>query len=122
MVGIAKGLHDLRVVIINGKVVWCHVREPQEGKLLANAAQGGKLTEVDYELVSESIREIVKTISEKFYKKYDNPIYSLDFGMGADGIPRIFEINDQIGFPQVGMKNKDKFLSELILNFKSRLL
>jgi hypothetical protein len=119
--GIVKGMHDLRVVIINGKVVWCHVREPHPGKLLANAAQGGKLTEVDYAKAAESIKEIVSIISKKFYEKYDNPVYSLDFGMGADGVPKIFEINDQIGFPLPEMKNKDKFLEELILNFKSKI-
>jgi hypothetical protein len=119
--GIVRGFHDLRVVIINGKVVWCHVREPAEGKFLANAAQGGTLTEVDYAQVPESIRIIVKTISERFSEKYDNPIYSLDFGMGADGVPKIFEINDQIGFPLREMKNKGNFLSELIKNFKLKL-
>jgi len=119
--GLAPGKHDLRVVIINGKVVWCHVRSPIGESFLANAAQGGNLVEVDYEKVPTNIKDIVEKISKSFYEKYDNPIYSLDFGVGKDGRPVIFEINDQIGFPKWEMKNRDNFLFSLIENFKSKL-
>jgi hypothetical protein len=119
--GLAPGKHDLRVVIINGEVVWSHVRSPIGESFLANAAQGGNLTEVDYEKVPSNIKDIVEKISEMFYEKYDNPVYSLDFGVGKDGRPVIFEINDQIGFPKWEMKNRDNFLFSLIENFKSKL-
>lgn len=119
--GITPGMHDLRVAVVNGEVAWCHVRVPAPGSFLANAAQGGFLTEVDYENVPESIKKIVAQVSEKFYQKYDNPIFSLDFGMNKDGTPLIFEINDQIGFPKWEMKNRDIFLNALISNFRSKL-
>jgi glutathione synthase/RimK-type ligase-like ATP-grasp enzyme len=119
--GIVSGKHDLRIVIINGKVVWCHVREPVGKSFLANAAQGGNLTEVDYAKVPASVKSIVEKISKLFYSKFDNPVYSLDFGIDKDGTPKIFEINDQIGFPKWEMKNRDNFLFSLIDNFKSKL-
>jgi glutathione synthase/RimK-type ligase-like ATP-grasp enzyme len=119
--GIARGKHDLRIVVINGKVVWCHVREPMGESFLANAAQGGNLTEIDYEKVPESVKVIVETVSKLFSERFDNPIYSLDFGIGADGTPKIFEINDQIGFPKWDMKNRDNFLFSLIDDFKGKL-
>lgn len=119
--GVTLGMHDLRVAIVNGKAVWCHVRVPPEGTFTANAAQGGILTEVDYEKVPGEIKKIVSDISEVFKKEFDNPIYSLDFGLGKDGKPYIFEINDQIGFPKWEMKNRDIFLKELVGNFKSKL-
>jgi len=118
---ITPGKHDLRIVVINGEVVWCHVRVPAKGSLLANAAQGGNLAEVDYVKVQESVKNIVDIISKKFYKKYDNPIFSIDFGINENGVPKIFEINDQIGFPRWDMKNRDIFLNALVLNFKSKL-
>jgi glutathione synthase/RimK-type ligase-like ATP-grasp enzyme len=118
---LTPGRHDLRVVVINGDVVWCHVRVPKEGTLLANAAQGGNLTEVDYNKVPESVKKIVKLISKDFYKEYDNPIFSLDFGIDKDGTPKIFEINDQIGFPRWEMKNRDVFLKALVQNFSSKI-
>ena len=115
------GSHDLRVVIINNKVVWSHIRVPAEGKFLANAAQGGNLTEIDYDKVPEDVKKIVKEISNRFYKKYDNPVFSIDFGINEKGEPKIFEINDQIGFPRWEMKNRDIFLKALIENFKSKI-
>jgi len=119
--GIAHGMHDLRIVVVNGKPVWCHVREPADGSLLANAAQGGSLTEVDYEKVPESIKKVVQKVSEIFSKKFDNPIYSLDFGVDKSGKPRIFEINDQMGFPKWEMEKRDIFLQGLVENFKGKL-
>lgn len=119
--GIASGLHDLRVAIVNGKPVWCHVRTPAAGSFKANVAEGGTLTEVDYQRVPGSIKEIIDEITPKFSKKYDNPTYSLDFGIGKDGKPKIFEINDQIGFPRWEMKNREVFLAELVENFKQKL-
>src|SRR3989344_5222231 len=119
--GIVSGMHDLRVVIINGEVVWCHVREPIGESFLANAAQGGNLTEVDYGKIPESIKDIVENISKEFYKKYDNPVYSLDFGVGKNGVPKIFEINDQMGFPKWEMKNRDNFLNFLVKNMADKL-
>jgi glutathione synthase/RimK-type ligase-like ATP-grasp enzyme len=120
--GLTSGSHDLRIVIVNGKVVWCHVRVPAEGSLLANAAQGGNLTEVDYRNVPSSVKDIVNKVINMFTQKFDNPVYSLDFGIGKEGTPYIFEINDTMGFPKWGMKNRDVFLKALMENFKSKLL
>jgi glutathione synthase/RimK-type ligase-like ATP-grasp enzyme len=119
--GITPGNHDLRIVIVNGKPVWCHVRVPARGKLLANAAQGGTLTEVDYEKVPVSVKNVVNKVSALFSSKFYSPIYSLDFGIGTNGRPYIFEINDQIGFPKWGMENRDLFLNSLITNFKRKM-
>ncbi len=118
--GITSGFHDLRVVIANKKPIWCHVRVPQKGTYKANVGQGGSLTEVDYNQVPESVKKVVKEVSQKFFKEFDNPIYSLDFGLEKEK-PYIFEVNDQIGFPLPDAKGKDNFLNELIDNFKSKI-
>lgn len=115
------GKHDLRVVVINNKVVWSHIRVPAKGKFLANAAQGGRLTEINYDKVSKEVKKIVREVSNRFYRKYDNPIFSIDFGINEKGDPMIFEINDQIGFPRWEMKNRDTFLRALMENFKSKI-
>lgn len=119
---IVSGRHDLRVVVINKKIVWSHVRIPPMDSLKANVAGGGSLKEVDPEILPDKVVNIVNLIARDFYGKYDNPVFSVDFGINEKGDPKIFEFNDQIGFPLPDMKNKDKFLSELILNFKSKLL
>lgn len=118
---IADGRHDLRVAVVNGKAVWCHVRTPKDGNLIANAAQGGSVKEVSYEVVPVAVKKIVDEISEIFSKKYGNTIYSIDFGVGPDGVAKVFEINDQIGFPRIEMSTKDNFLKGLVENFKDKL-
>lgn len=119
--GITNGMHDLRIVIINGTPALCHVRVPAEGSFLANAAQGGNLTEINYQDVPEKINDVVSRVSKIFSERFNNPIYSLDFGIGNNGKPYIFEINDQMGFPKWEMKNRDLFLQEVIKNIKTRL-
>jgi len=118
---IVSGIHDLRVAIVNQKPVWCHVRIPPQGSFKANAAAGGTLIEVDYDLVPEMVKRIVKKIAKEFYQEFDNPIFSLDFGLDKNGQPWLYEINDQIGFPRWEMKKRDLFLKELIKNFKEKL-
>jgi len=111
----------LRVVITNGRVVWCHVRTPARGEFTANVARGGTIREIDYQKqVPETVKKIVAKIAPIFYRQYDNPVFSLDFGMSPDG-PRIFEINDRMGFPRWEMKNRDTFLNALIENFEMKL-
>jgi len=119
---ITKGLHDLRVAVINGQPVWSHLRVPPQGSFRANVAGGGTLMEVDYKLVPNAAKKIVSEIAQKFYQKYDNPIFSLDFGFNPQGQPFLFEINDQIGFPTWEMKKRDLFLKELVKNFAQKLL
>lgn len=119
--GICLGFHDLRVVVVNNKIVWSHVRIPPEGSFKANVAGGGNLMEVVYKKVPDCIKDVVKIISGKFYQKYDNPVFSIDFGIGRDKKAFVFEINDTIGFPLWEMKNRDKFLVELINNFKTKM-
>jgi glutathione synthase/RimK-type ligase-like ATP-grasp enzyme len=121
--GITNRRHDLRIVIINGKPVWSHVRIPPEGEYKANMSgrEGGILKEILIKDAPSSVLEIVGNVAQKFLNKYDNPIYSLDFGFDEEGKPWLFEINDQIGFPTPKMKAKDLFLEELVKNFASKL-
>ncbi len=82
------------------------------GALLKNLAT--------WDQTPESVKKVVKEVSQKFFKEFDNPIYSLDFGLEKEK-PYIFEVNDQIGFPLPDAKGKDNFLNELIDNFKSKI-
>ena len=111
--GITEGRHDLRVVIANGKIVLSHVRTPREGSYLANAAQGGSLSEVPLKKIPQEIINITEKIKSLVDKKFKNPVYSIDFGMTKKG-PYVFELNDQIGFPRNEMKNGKKFIDEIL--------
>ena len=113
--GITNRRHDLRLVCINNKVVWSHVRMPQGNELKANVAGGGNIEDVDLILLPKLALEIVEAISSVFSEKYNNPMFSVDFGF-EDNKPYIFELNDQtIGFPRPEMKTKNRFLNELVI-------
>lgn len=119
--GITDKTHDLRIVIINGEPVWSCVRIKRQEGFGMKIVPGGK-QEVDYQAqVPETVKRVVKRISSEFFDKYDNPIFSLDFGIDKKGRPYLFEVNDQIGFPRWEMKVRDKFLNALIKNFEIKL-
>jgi glutathione synthase/RimK-type ligase-like ATP-grasp enzyme len=101
--GITTGRHDLRITVIDGKIVWATVRQPKDDEtLLANVAQGGSITEIPLQKIPESVVPIVKEMAEVFKNEFYNPLFSVDFGF-SDNKPFIYEINDQIGFPQPNM-------------------
>lgn len=118
--GIVEGLHDLRVTIINSKAVWAHIRTPPPGQFQANVAQGGKIKEVDLEVLPELVKQTVEKIASQFFQKYDNPVYCVDFGIEEER-PLVFEINDLMGFPAWEMEAREGFLEALVNNFAQKL-
>lgn len=119
--GITPKRHDLRVVITNGKIIWSHFRTPPENGLKANVAGGGNIEEIEISKLPSEVIKISNEIGTSFYKRFDNPLFSIDFGIDEKGRPWVFEINDQIGFPKPKMKGKDTFIKELVENFKSKI-
>lgn len=91
---VVKGYHDLRVVIINGKVDHAHVRTPKKGLFVANVALGGKKMFIRKEQIPSKIISIVKKIDTAFEKYYPR-IYSVDFLIDKSGKPFIVECNSQ---------------------------
>lgn len=110
---IVKGKHDLRVVVIEGKIVLSHVREPKPGSYLANVAQGGSIREIPIQKIPKEIIDITSEVQKKIDVKYNYPLYSIDFG-NSNKKPYIFEINDQIGFPTKHMKAYKIFVSQIL--------
>jgi glutathione synthase/RimK-type ligase-like ATP-grasp enzyme len=111
--GIVGGLHDLRVVIVGGKIVWCHVRQPKKGTYLANVALGGSIKEIRIDEIPSYVLKAVRKIQKLIDKKYNFPLYSIDFGVSGKK-PFVFELNDQIGFPRKDMKNKNRFIESIM--------
>ena len=44
--GLTEGAHDLRVVLVNEKIIYSHIRKPKTNCLLANVALGGTISPV----------------------------------------------------------------------------
>jgi len=111
--GLVKGTHDLRIAIVNGKIVFSHIRQPAAGSKIANVAQGGSIDELSISDIPKSIARVAKKIMAMIDKDFDKPLYSIDFGIGEKG-PVVFEINDTIGFPSSRMANSKKFIAETL--------
>ncbi|MEX0895326.1 MAG: ATP-grasp domain-containing protein [Patescibacteria group bacterium] len=85
------GIHDLRVVYINGEIIYSFYRTPPPGKLLANVAQGGQLTVVDKADLPKEVFFISDKVRESFKNDY---CFSVDLGF-VKGVPKIIELNSR---------------------------
>ena len=111
--GIVAGRHDLRLVVMNHRVVWVHVRTPPEDSLIANVAGGGTLTEINLDKLPSKVVQLAQKVIEAITKEFGNQVYSIDMGVDPSGCPWVFEINDQMGFPKPEAIGKKRFINEL---------
>jgi len=117
--GVIDGRHDLRIIIVEGKIILCHVRTPKEGSLLANVAQGGSIREVPIGNIPDFILDRVSEIQKKIDIGFDFPLYSIDFGIMDRKTPFVFELNDQIGFPSEDM-DYEKFIHQILKSLERK--
>jgi glutathione synthase/RimK-type ligase-like ATP-grasp enzyme len=99
--GIVDGLHDLRVAIFDGEVLYSYYRTPPQGSFLANVAQGGKFEMIEPKRLPHEVVAISKLIDSRFTVS-KHRFYSVDFGYTAQG-PKIIEMNSEVGL----LPNKD---------------
>ena len=93
---VSKGMHDLRLVFVNDKLIYAYIREPKEGSFLANLAQGGSLIIVPKEKLPKSLRPII-TYANEVFATFEPRIYSIDFMFDENKRPWIVELNSMPG-------------------------
>jgi len=115
--GVIEGLHDLRVNVVNGKIVNAFLRKPAEGMLLANVAQGGHILTCDIEKVPSEVIEMTKSIADKF-SDFSPSLFAADFMNSPKGF-KLIELNSRPGVQHPRwFKDYDKFneaLEELLI-------
>lgn len=94
--GASTGMHDLRLVFVNDKMVYAYIREPQKDSYLANLAQGGHLFIVPQNKLPESLSPIIAYANELF-ATFTNRVYSIDFMFDEKKRPWIVELNSMPG-------------------------
>jgi glutathione synthase/RimK-type ligase-like ATP-grasp enzyme len=92
-----EGVHDLRIIIINGEIHHSYVRIAEKGSLFANCAKGGKKVFLEKEKIPKEALEIVKQVDSKL-EKYLPRIYSIDFVYDKDGKIWVAELESIPGF------------------------
>lgn len=111
--GIVDGIHDLRMIVVEGEIVVSYVRTPPPGKIIANVSRGGREIEVFPENLPEGARQMVAEV-EKVFSKFKNRTYSVDVGRHKDGTWKIIELNAKTGLsPASAGKHYAHFLGRL---------
>ena len=109
-----KKIHDLRVVIIDGKIDHCYIRTPANGSLLCNVAQGGRKIFLKNSELPSSILRRVKII-DSHLEHYGPRIYTADFMMDENKKPWLVELNSKPGmlYYDNALKVRDRFYNNL---------
>lgn len=104
--GLVEGLHDLRVVTINGEPVHTYVRTPKSGSFLANTAQGGTALALDLDKLPVDLLATVERINKEFIQ-YRPSILGIDFFNSKKGF-KLIEINAPPGIIDPKLSPQDK--------------
>ncbi len=92
---IVDGLHDFRIAILNGEIIYSYYRTPPQGSYLANVARGGKFALVNVDKIPTEAIDLVLQI-DKELEKYGKRFYGVDLGFTSQG-PKIIEMNSRLG-------------------------
>ncbi len=99
--GIVDGIHDFRIAIVNGEIIYCYFRTPPSGSYIANVSQGGRFEVVPVQKIPEDALDVVASI-EKFMSQSPNRFYGVDLAFTPKGV-KIIEMNSMLGL----LPNKD---------------
>lgn len=88
---IHKWLHDLRLIIMNWKIIHSHYTIPKEDSYISNARKWWIVNNIKLLDLPNNIKEVVKKVDSVF-KNIRNRYYSIDIWFTNKGI-KIFELN-----------------------------
>lgn len=90
---------DLRVIVLNTKIIQTYIRIAEKGKYKCNIHQGGRLFYISQKIIPKDVLRL----SKKIIKRLDNKInlkhtlYALDFMQSNNGNAYFIEGNDTPG-------------------------
>lgn len=116
--GITDGIHDFRIAILGGEVVFSYLRTPPPNELLSNVARGGSQKDVKIENIPKEALKIALSV-DSYFKKYKDRFISVDLAFTENG-PKIIELNSRTGLDENARGNifkefKEK-LAKLLVN------
>ncbi len=119
---IGGSTHDLRLVFINERIIYAYIREPKNGALLANLAQGGNLKIVPNRLIPAAVSPIVQR-AHKLFRSFLPRVYTIDIMFDRGGKPWVVELNSMPGlyFTPEEKSSMIKMYRSLLHMFKNKL-
>ncbi len=120
--GICRGMHDLRLVFINARLMYSYVRQPQKGSFLANIAQGGSFEIVPKSKLPKSLDPIINYTNEIF-ASFNPRIFTIDLMFDKKQRPWVVELNSMPGlfFSEKEKPHMMKMYAELLKIFKQKI-
>lgn len=120
--GVSKGFHDLRLILVNDKLIYSLIREPAKGSYLANLAQGGKVIFIPRAKVPKSVYPIISH-ANKIFKPFSPRIFSIDVMFDEKKKPWVIELNSMPGlfFSSRGNRYMVKMYAALLKVFQDYL-
>ncbi len=116
--GIKKRAWDLRVTVIDGKIIDSYIRIAKRGCLLSNVYQGGKMRFIRNKEIPRHVRDRVKLIDSKF-RKFGHRIYSADFIIDPENRPWLIEINTAPGIYYPDREKERVFYTAILKTIKA---
>ena len=94
--GICTGLHDFRMISVQGQIVSVFIREPRQGSYLANVSQGASIWELPVKDIPADARALFATV-DKELAHFKNRVYCVDVARQKDGMWKLIELNAEPG-------------------------
>ena len=91
-----KKVHDLRVVVINGKIDHCYARIPKKNFLISNVTRGASKIYFHPSEICSKVKLLLNKIDREV-KKFNPRIYSADFMMDNNKNCWLVEMNSKPG-------------------------
>ncbi len=112
--GLVKGVHDIRVIVINGRIVQCYIRKPRKG-LISNIALGGRMIFVPNSRIPRKVLGMKRVIERKL-SIFHPRIYTADFLFDGNQRPWLIELNTKPGiYPYGGHPKYEHILFDHII-------
>lgn len=88
-----EGVHDLRVLVVNGSPEAAYFRLADEG-FISNVSKGGTIKHVELDKLPEVVFEVVEEISDTL-DKWNPSYYSVDMVFDREKKPQVLELNSK---------------------------
>lgn len=113
---LVEGMHDIRVILIEGKIIYAYVREPAVGKYKANLSQGGSYFYIDPN--TDILKDLILIIKklDKRLSNYKYRMYGADF-FKCKGDWKLIELNSRPGIAVPGKDFTKNYYDELVALF-----
>jgi len=113
MKGVFTGIHDLRLGILNGEIVFSFVHLAAKDSYLANISQGASVLDIPLDSLPSSVRDLVLKIDREF-TDFRYRYYSIDLAFVSNQ-PWLIELNSS---PSIIPDSQGKIYQE----FKRKLI